>query len=299
MPTTTSRHALLHTRLLRVGTALKRLNRGDMSAIPDLRDAMRRLRHVLPLVQLERPLARRVDKKLKKVARRLAPIDAVDALLTVTDVIVGEERQLKQADVRVKNELRQMRTSLGAGPIIRRTSVDLSKVLRRLGSAADEMLGIRDSATAVRARRWAVKARVARRAHELRKALNEAGAVYVPGRLRGVRRAARRLRLSAEVLHDLAPTVRDPDVKALEALAAILDRLRDGERLVGHLRRLQGSLPPPDLKAWQELDDLTLAVEHYCRRLHGRYVREREAIGGVADRLGARAANGAARRKAS
>jgi hypothetical protein len=299
MPTSTSRHSLLHTRLVRVGAALKRLNRGDMSAVPDLREGLQRLRHVLPLIQLDRGLAGKIASRLKKVSRRLAPVSQIDALLNATDVVVGDDRHLRHADLRLKNELRRIRTQLSAGALVRRTTQDLNKVLMRLGGAADEMLGTRESATTVRARRWAIKARVARRAQELKKAIADAGAVYLPGRLRPVRRATRRLRLSADLLHDAAPTVRDPDVKLLEQMNHVLDRLCDGERLVEEVRRIQGTLAPPDLKAWQELDDLTLAVEHHCRRLHGRYVREREALGSVADRLGARAANGASRRKAS
>lgn len=282
-----------------MGAALKRLNRGDMTAVPDLREGIRRLRHVLPIIQVDRAIAAKVDAKLRKIARRLAPVSRVDALLSAGDAIVGDDRQLKHADTRLKNELRQTRTKLGVGVRVRKTTTDLSKVLMRLGGVADEMIGTREEPTVVRARRWAIKARVARRALDLKKELDEAGAVYLPGRLRAVRRTTRRLRLSADVLHDIAPAVRDPDVKSLEQMNDVLDRLRDGELLVEHLRRLQGAVSPPDLKAWQELDDLTVAIEHYCRRLHGRYVREREAIGAIADRLGARAANGASKRKAS
>src|SRR5689334_4362637 len=153
MPTSTPRHALLHTRLLRVGAALKRLNRGDMSSVPDLREGIRRLRHVLPLVQLDRTLTGKIDAKLKKVARRLEPVSRVDALLNATDVIVADDRNLKHADVRLKNELRRIRTKLGVGAMLRQTSHDLNKMLMRLGGAADEMIGTRESATATRARR--------------------------------------------------------------------------------------------------------------------------------------------------
>lgn len=293
----TSRHTLLHSRLVRVGGALNRLNRGEVTAVPGLLLALRRLRHVLPILQLEGDSVSRIDARLRKIAQRLRPVARVDAMLNAVEEVAAQDRQFRHGSARLKAELTQRRTKLSVGAVLRTSTIDLSKILMRLSNLADELIGTRESAAALRARTWAVKARVARRALDLKRALDGAGAVYLPGRLGAVRRATRRFRLGVDVLREVTQVVRDSDVKALEQLMDALDRLRESERLVEHLRELQGAVSPPDLKAWQELDDLTVAMEHRCRRFHGRYVRERQAVALVADRLGARAGTGAASKR--
>jgi hypothetical protein len=73
---------------------------------------------------------------------------------------------------------------------------------------------------------------------------------------------------------------------------ALLGRLRDFQVLIERVRRVQASLTPPDLAEWRELDTLVTALEHSCRRLHARYVRERAALTVVCDRLGVRPSAG-------
>lgn len=65
----------------------------------------------------------------------------------------------------------------------------------------------------------------------------------------------------------------------------VLGKLHDLQMLLDRVRRIQASLDPPDLAVWRELDALVIAVEHACRRLHGRYVRQRGAIDALCDRL--------------
>jgi CHAD domain-containing protein len=286
--------------LIRVGAALKRLNRGDMTAVIAVRVTIRRLREVLPVLHLESDPVSKVDTRLRKIARRLRPLQRIDALLAAADAVDEADDTKTQGEGRLKNELRRRRVKLAPPLVIRKATTELNKTLVRLGSIADDLIGTRESAVTTRARRWAIKARVARRAQELKRALSGAGAVYLPGRLRGLRRTANRVRLAAELLSELTTVVQATDLKTLEHATDVFERLRDTERLIGHLRRLQGALTPPDLKAWQELDDLIVALEHRCRRLHGRYVRDREALGLAADRLGARAAmSGSSKRKVS
>lgn len=298
--TSTTRSELLHNRLGAVGVALKRLNRGDLTAVAALRQAIRGLREALPVLNLEADAVRKLDARLLKTARRLRPVERIDALLASAADATLSDRRVRQAEARLKNELRRRRSKLDLGIIAKKTTTHLHKVLDRLGYMADQLIGTRETAAALRARRWAVKARAARRALEMKRALNEAGSVYVPGRLGPLRRATRRLLGGVDVLADVAGPVHAGDVKTLERMSEVLDRLRDTERLVSHLRRLQGALLPPELKVWQELDDLTVALEHRARRLHGKYVREREALRTAGDRLGARhSAQASARRKAS
>ena len=145
---------------------------------------------------------------------------------------------------------------------------------------------------------WAANARVARRATDLRDAINGAGSVYLPGRLDAVRAAARKLRFGAEVASATGGSVPATDVRILARVHALLEQLDDAQALIMRTRRVQSSLATPDLKAWRDLDGLIIGLENRCRALHAKYVRERPGLLLLCDRLVARApADGSAKRK--
>jgi len=58
---------------------------------------------------------------------------------------------------------------------------------------------------------------------------------------------------------------------------------------------VQAALAPPSLAAWRDLDALVLSLEDDCRRLHARYMRLRDALLAIADRVGARATSSSGR----
>ena len=58
----------------------------------------------------------------------------------------------------------------------------------------------------------------------------------------------------------------------------VLGRLHDLQVLIDRARDVQASLTPPDITAWRELDRLVVALEEDCRRLHGRYMHDRDAL---------------------
>ena len=61
--------------------------------------------------------------------------------------------------------------------------------------------------------------------------------------------------------------------------------------LIDRAREAQASLTPPDINAWRELDALVVALEEDCRRLHGRYMHDREALLALCTRLSGRTAD--------
>lgn len=295
-----TRQVLLAARAARVQSALRTLKKGDPRALDPLRSAIRRLRDLLPVLQLQRSIVARADRGLRKIAVRLKPIARIDALLAVTREITVRARELRPGEVRVVQDLRRRRADLEASAAIDRVAKDLQRILTRLKAAAGEPGPIRESQSAARTRRWAVKARAARRAVELKRALADAGGVYVPGRLAALQRAVRRMSRAGALLSDVGVRVNPADLKTLTLAADALQRLRRSESLIGCVRRLQGGVTLADLQAWKELDELIAPLEYRCRQLHGQYVREREALDLAADRLGARAAAGtAAGRKVS
>jgi hypothetical protein len=143
--------------------------------------------------------------------------------------------------------------------------------------------------TGLRDLRWAVSARVARRAATLKDAIGAAGSVYLAERLHRVGAALTKLRFGAELSSDVASGVTAADVRTIVRLQALLDRLRQLQLSIERIRQVQSGLATPDLKAWRDLDTLVTTLEARCRALHARYVREREALVALCDGLVARA----------
>jgi CHAD domain-containing protein len=126
--------------------------------------------------------------------------------------------------------------------------------------------------------RWAIDARVAQRSARLNEAMIAAGAVYLPERLHDVRIASKKLRYALELWERLRGERNTPPVRALKRVQALLGRMHDLQVLIERAREVQASLTPPSLSTWRELDELVVALEDMCRRLHARYVRERGAL---------------------
>ena len=144
-----------------------------------------------------------------------------------------------------------------------------------------------DAVRAGRASRWALDARIARRAAHLRTAIELAGALYSPEPLHRVRTALKKFRYAVELSVAAGRVRLRHDVATLKAAQALLGRLHDYEVLVASGRDVQASLVPPDAAAWRQLKLLVHAIEDDCRQMHARYMRDRARLMAIADRLGA------------
>ena len=118
----------------------------------------------------------------------------------------------------------------------------------------------------------------------------------MPDRVHSVRLALKKLRYGLELSAEAAGVKETPDVRMLKRGQELLGRLRDFQVLIERVRKVQASMTTPDVAAWRELDALITSLEHQCRRLHARYVRDRVALIALCDRLGVRASAAAARR---
>ena len=137
--------------------------------------------------------------------------------------------------------------------------------------------------------RWAVEARAAHRAVRLQAAARTAGGVYLPERLHAVRIELKKLRYALELSAELAGHKKTtPMFHTLRREQNVLGRMHDLQVLIDQVREVQASLSPPNVGAWRELDALVVALEDDCRRLHGRYVRERDKLMSITNRLVAR-----------
>jgi CHAD domain-containing protein len=143
--------------------------------------------------------------------------------------------------------------------------------------------------------RWAVDARVARRASPLRAAIDEAGGVYLPERLHTVRVAVKKLRYALELATELSaarPAAASgrgaSDLRTLRRMQDVLGRMHHVQALIEHVRETQAQVLPPNLTVWREFDMLGRALDDDCRRLHARYMRMRSPVVAIVDKLSAR-----------
>src|SRR6185436_17645770 len=121
------------------------------------------------------------------------------------------------------------------------------------------------------------------RASVLKDALDDAGALYLPERLHAVRIAVKKLRYAREVSAEATGAKTKGALQALKRGQDILGRLHDMQVLLERVRQLQASLTPPDVTMWRKLDTLTTALENDCRRIHARFMRQRNVVLTVCD----------------
>ena len=281
------RSQLLKKRLRRLTRTFTALEQGDVIALHRARVASRRLRGVLPLLELEPNRARRLARRLRKVTSRLGAVRELDALLILIDELHVSRRPHRQAlgpvGVGVAKKRSQARRRL-----FRRLPVDeLRKVAKRLVAVVDELREYERSSPGVsRAWRWVVDASVVSRASRLREAMANAGAIYLPERLHGVRIAVKKLRYARELASEVAGTT-SPELTVLRRAQETLGHMHDRQVLIDRVRQEQASLMPPDLAAWRNLDALVVALEDDCRRLHARYMRLRPELVALTQKLNA------------
>ena len=279
------------------------LKRADVPSVHRTRVASRRLREVLPVLQLDADTTHKVGKRLRKVTERLGAVRELDVLLLEIAKLGASGRYpvraLDRVSAAVAGERDHARARLADKlPVasLHRLAAKIDKIARALKTKDEDPRGARP---ALRAWRWAVDARIARRSATLASAITDAGALYLPERLHAVRKGVKKLRYALEMLADLTGAKTTLDLRQLRRTQDYLGRLHDLQVLMDRVRQVQASLTPPDLAAWRELDVLVTSLEDQCRRLHGRYMREHDALAAVAARLSGRGAQLAARRIAA
>jgi CHAD domain-containing protein len=210
----------------------------------------------------------------------------LDVLILLVDELRESGRLPDRALRRVGSAMHQARDEARGALSLKAVGADLKRVGRKLEAIAAELEPADQERSP--AWRWAVDARVSRRASTLKAAIGEAGAVYLPERIHRVRLALKKLRYGIELATETAGIRESSDLATLKRGQELLGRLRDLQVLIERVRRVQASLTPLDLVASRELDALVTALEPSCRRFHARYVRDRAALTLLCDRLDAR-----------
>jgi CHAD domain-containing protein len=285
MPVSATRSELLKKRLDRFTRVLGDVEPGDMPALHHARVASRRLRELVPVLQLENGVARKLIRRLRKVTERLGTVRELDVLVVLIDELHGGRRRGTGALARVGVQMVQARDEARERLLAHLPVAEMSRLARKLDRVAGDLRkaeGASSKATA-RSWRWAIDARVARRASRLSAAMDEAGALYLPERLHVVRIAVKKLRYAVEVATEAAGAQDGADLRALKRGQDLLGRMHDLQILIDRVRHAQALLTPPSVTVWRDFDALIGSVEDECRRLHARYMRMRGALEVIAE----------------
>jgi CHAD domain-containing protein len=286
MPVSTTRSELLRKRLDRFTDPLHGVAQGDVRALHQARVASRRLRELIPVLQLESGTARKLGRRLRKVTTRLGTVRELDVLRLLIDELHVSRRRSSAALGRVGMTVSKARDEARKRLLAHLPTAEIRRLARKLNRIAAELQHAESasSKTAARRWRWAVDARVARRASRLSGAVVDAGALYLPERLHAVRIAVKKLRYAVELWTEAASEPARADLRVLKRGQELLGRMRDLQVLIDRVRRTQASLTPPSVTVWRGLDALMSSLEDDCRRLHARYMRTRDALRAVAAR---------------
>jgi CHAD domain-containing protein len=284
-----NRHDLLKKRLDVFTRMLHGVERGEVRALHRTRVASRRLRELLPLLQLDRDLTRKLTRRLKRVTEGLGAVRELDVLNMLLEELHESGRyrngglgQITAAVARDRDEARKrLESKLPVGEL-HRVAGKLAEVAAGLESYG------RSNRRHERAWRWAIDARIARRAEKLTGAMREAGAVYLAERLHVVRISLKKFRYAVELFVEAAGEKTSADLRTLKHGQEILGQLHDRQVLIDRVRQLQAA-DGADAKTERELEDIVYTLEDDCRRLHARYVRDRAALADICGRSSAAA----------
>jgi triphosphatase len=299
MPGSHPRYDLLHRRLTGFTRSLDGLEKGRIASVHHARVASRRLREVLPVLQLDAAVASHLGRRLRKVTRRLGTVRELDALLVLVDAYQESAGDDARALTRVVSAIGQERSAARDRLLARLPVTQLRRLASKLEKAAGALIDRETARGTARGWRWAIDARVAHRAALLKRSIETAGSVFLPGRVHEVRIAIKKLRYSVELEGELSPDKSwSHDLATLKRTQDLLGRLHDRQVLIERVRQVQASLTPPDLVVWRGLGSLVTTIENTCRRLHARYVRDAVALVALCDRVPGRTSGAPRARRA-
>ena len=285
----THRDGLLRKRLEQFTRTLDGLEKGDVRALHRSRVATRRLRELLPVLQLDAVLAEKLSRRLRKATERLGSVRELDVLLHLTNDLQASDRYEPEATARVGASIDRERKACRKKLMAKAPVAELHRLARKLDKVAgvleSERLDERRKEPTRRGWRWAADARVAQRAARLVDVIAAAGAIYLPERLHSVRIGIKKLRYAVEVAGEAGGAAVTADLRRLKHVQGVLGRLHDLQVLVDRTRQAQAWLTPPNVTVWRALEAMVDGIDADCRRLHGRYMTDRDALIEISRRL--------------
>jgi CHAD domain-containing protein len=282
----------LHKRVRVFSHKSKHLYDGDADALHRIRIASRRLRELLPVLRLGAHTTRQLNRKLRKVTKRLGAVRDHDVLIGLIEVLQRDRRYSRNALQAVQAVVEDQRRSASERLETKLPPATLQKIARRLKRLAkhlkaDDTSGHQVNRSHVaKALVWALEARTTRRATNVREAIGAAGTVYAPAPLHHVRIALKKLRFALELKTEIQKQPASRDMASLKRAQDLLGRLHDRQVLIEHAREIQASRFGSDPAAWRDLGGLMRVLERDCRKLHARFVKISSSLIAIADSAG-------------
>jgi CHAD domain-containing protein len=292
---------LFNKRLEPFTRAIAQIGTWDAEAIHQSRVGSRRLRELVPVLEIDHNVQRRVGKQLRQVTRRLGKLREADVQAQILDEFRRkghDNRAVDRLEQAIADEIRQTREWLTR----RLGERHRERLVGTLAHIAQQLDAREAASRPVRSRRpsiWlsTIDARAARRAARLQSAIDRAGAMYSPDALHDVRIAVKKLRYALEVSHEARGQDDVGAMRLLKRAQNTLGRLHDLEMLVKRVRQAELDA---DSDLLRELEQLAETADLECRELHGRFMKARSSIAAVADNLARPAPSSmAARRRAA
>src|SRR6478735_10737013 len=139
MPASTRRYDLLHKRLERFTQMLQGLDEGDVRALHQTRVASRRLREILPVLQVEPDVASRLGRRLRKVTQRLGGVRELDVLSLLIEELAASGRYDQPAMRKVAAFVAEERKR-ARGRLLEKLPVDeLHRIADKIGRIASDL----------------------------------------------------------------------------------------------------------------------------------------------------------------
>jgi len=233
------------------------------------------------VLQVKAETSTRLSRRLKRVTVELGRVRELDVLQALLDELRDsggyDSQALRRVSIALTAQQAQARERLDE----RLPIGELHRLARKLEKIGDDLRGRKPS----RGWRWAVDARVTRRADTLVHALDAAGSIYLQERLHGVRIALKKFRYALEISGEASGLKLASDIRTLKRARDILGRLHDRQVLIDRVRQIQPAVVPPDLAAWRKLDALVASLEDDCRRLHAKFLQRAGGVRAICERV--------------
>lgn len=248
--------------------------KGDDNGVHQARVASRRLREAVPVLAgtLRHSKAGKAARKIRRLTQALGSVRELDVTLHLLDELASSDELSRAALQDVRLHVMAEREKKREAMLARLANVNINKLDRRLESVTEAV--DRDASGAWR---QALGARLVKRAKILAGAIEQAGQLYAPENLHQVRIATKKLRYALELAADSAVASASPHVRALKRAQETLGRLNDLQVLQRHVTSVQAA-PLGRAVPHEGLGAIAGRIEEECRRLHGKYVAQGEAL---------------------
>lgn len=288
------RHVLLANRLERLARSLPAIAAGAPDAVHDARVATRRLRELLPLLDLPADQCDELRRGLRSATRRLGRVRELDVQLELIARFAGSFAPGSPACAHLAAAARSERAQVlerACAPRVRRNMAALVEALGVLQRDLAATAGARDAA----GWRRTIADRAGNRATTATALLAAAGTAYAPEPLHALRVALKKLRYALELAAEATGQPASRDLRELVLAQDELGDLHDLQLLAARAHAARDDDAVGEAVA-DELAEIVATLELRCRELHGRFVRRLPRLAALLARYASPAARRTRRR---